>query len=116
MSCIESIFAALKQAGVEVRLPAQKRDICLSPYAVVFESERGLVNGMDMCKIQIRVFVPLENYSALAPFTETVREAMRPLRGRVRETGRSLGAGVEDKFCAHRTALEYAYLPGDGDF
>ena len=107
------ITSALSAAGIDVKLPGAKRDVCLAPYVVVqrlgtypFAGSRDV--GYSLAAVHC--FVPLGSYPSLALLAELVKAALRPLAPDLRQSGEESAHFINDRFRAHAVTLQFVIL------
>ncbi len=104
----QQMYSLLKDAGMAVYTPGQHEDYCSSPYCVVSQ-DRVTVEEDTPASYKILTviaFVPVDQYSTLDPYVQSVYEALEPLHDTVAFTGRIVYE-VDRDFRAHKATLTY---------
>nr|WP_317413049.1 hypothetical protein [uncultured Solibaculum sp.] len=104
----QQIYKLLQDAGVAVYTPSQHEDYCSSPYCVVSQDritpQEEMTAGYKT--LTVTAFVPVDQYSALDSYIQSIYRALEPLRDTVEFTGQVVYE-VDRDFRAHKATLTY---------
>lgn len=109
----DNIKSALAEAGIAVRFPGVKQDICTFPYVVVQNSGTypyAVSNGLGYTLFTVHCFAPLNGYPLLDTLIESVKDALRALEPDLRPTGNDGVHLINDKFRAHEGSVQYMVM------
>lgn len=105
----QDIYAHLKAKGFEVYTPGVKLGECASEYVVVKNDgstkHAGLSTDDDLYAVMC--YVPKQAYSALEPFVQRVKQAMKELVPMILPYGSQTPSFYDDSFKAHMVSIEY---------
>lgn len=104
----QQIYELLQDAGMVVYTPGQHEDYCSSPYCVVSQDrttpQEDAAAGYKT--LTVIAFVPVDQYSALDPYVQSIYTALEPLHDTVYFTGQVVYE-VDRDFRAHKATLTY---------
>ena len=106
----DDITAALTEAGISVKYPGAKQDICFSPSAVVQNSGTFPYAGSSLLGytlITVHCYAPIGAYPLLGRLIESVKSALTALEPDLRPTGHHGVHLINDRFRAHEGYVQY---------
>lgn len=103
------IYKHLKDAGVEVYFPSQKKGECKAPYVVVKDSGTAQYQtfSSDATTYEILCYVPVDRYSTLQVFAAQIKELMRGLWPMIVPIRYETPPFYDDTVNAHMTSIQY---------
>lgn len=103
------IYKQLQDAGIEVYFPNQKKGECKNPYAVVKDTGTSQYRGFssEVTTYGVLCYVPVDKYSNLQIFTNTVKEAMKGLWPMIVPMRYETPPFYDDTVKAHMTSVQY---------
>lgn len=108
-SRIQDIYSHLKSKGFDVYFPAQKVGECTSPYVVVKDMVTTKLTNFSstITYYDIMCYVPKNAFSKLAPYVESVKEAMKEMVPMIKPTYTETPSFYDDTIDAHMSSIEY---------
>lgn len=106
----QELYLYLTGLGYEVYAPGQKRDKCQKSYVVIreeggYSSAEGNLNGYRT--FDFIIYHPINQYSTMEIYAESVKDALMAKRDRIRPTGYQTPSIIDDEVQAYTTSFTY---------
>ena len=110
----QKLYKCLKDAGFDVYTPGQHEDYCGAAYCVVSQDRVTPDEDTTAGHLTLTViaFVPVDQYSALDGYVQSIRQALEPMHSEVAFTGSTVYE-VDQNFRAHKATLTYRAMQPD---
>jgi hypothetical protein len=108
----QDVYNILKKNSIDVYSPGQKDGICLEKYVVIKEggSTQFETYTTDKEYIQVLCYVPLNRYSELRVFVETIKDILSELRPMIRLEHDESSSFYDDNVKAHMISFSCYYF------
>lgn len=106
---IQDIYMCLKNSGLNVYFPAQHQGECITPYVVV-KSSSNLQFRQYSTVVQyydLLCYVPKDRYSALCPYVDKVKAAMKQLFPMITPAHYDTESFYDDTVKGHMISIQY---------
>ena len=103
------ICGVLKAAEIPVFAPAQHHGKCEAPYVVIRNAGTNKLVGISTTQTvyELLLYVPIDNYSFLDYFSDTVKETMKELYPMIVSLDSEVADYVDSEKKAHMRVLQY---------
>lgn len=105
----KEVFKSLEIAGFDVYPPATKIGECKTPYVVLKDDGTNQTNSFSSTTTYytLMCYVPLNEYSSLYEYKESVKEAMKTLEPMVMPMHYETASFYDDTVKAHMISIQY---------
>lgn len=106
------IYDRLQQAGLNPYQPGKYQGLCRERYCVVKnQAQNAYFNrrGLGYRLLDIILFVPLDDYTAMQDYVDEVKVALCEITG-LRATGTETPTVIDDKTEAYTASVEYQVM------
>ncbi|MCI8496656.1 MAG: hypothetical protein HFE85_00220 [Clostridiales bacterium] len=106
------MFQALREAEIPVYLPGGHRGICKKPYVVIqplgTQPDAGGKTGRE--EYGVTAYVPVEQLGGLTAMIGQIQQALLPVSGSFRATGKISSLTLDETFRAAKATVYYEMM------
>ncbi len=108
-SRLQDIYLSLKEQGITVYFPAQKKGECTSPHVVVKDitTTRYMGFSSTVTYYDVMCYIPYEHFSTLEPFVERVKGCMKKLYPMITPTYEQTASYFDEAVKAYMVSIRY---------